>query len=79
MTRLHKRSSRSYPGRPAHLAAKVSAAPCVVTCREFGQESAEAILGVGSHPKGVREAGNEPGEQKSLEVTPPKGQTHRGK
>ena len=25
MTRLHKRSSRSYPGRPVHLAAKVSA------------------------------------------------------
>jgi len=62
MTRLHKESSRSYPGRPVQLAAKVSAAPCVVTCWEFGQESAEAILGEGSHPKGTWETGNELGE-----------------
>ena len=70
MARLHKGSSRSYPGRPVQQAADVLAAPCVVTCREFGQESAEAVLGAGSHPKGARETGNEPGEEKSLEDSP---------
>ncbi len=51
-------------------AANVLAALCVVTCRVFGQESAEVILGVGSHPKGAWETGNEPGEEKSLEDSP---------
>ncbi|NOR26440.1 MAG: hypothetical protein GQ542_19040 [Desulforhopalus sp.] len=58
------------PGRPVQQAADVLAAPCVVTCRVFGQESAEAILGAGSHPKGAWETGNEPGEEKSLEDSP---------
>ena len=31
----------------------------------IGQESAEAILGEGSHPKSAWETGNEPGEEKS--------------
>ena len=62
MARLHKRSSRSYPGIPVRRAAVILAAPCVATCREFGQESAEAILGEGSHPKGTWETGNELGE-----------------
>lgn len=35
------------------------AALCVVTCREFGQESAEAILGEGRHHAGAMETGNE--------------------
>ena len=38
------------------------AAPCMATYMEFGQESAEAILGEGSHPKGTWGTGNEPGE-----------------
>jgi hypothetical protein len=62
MARLHKGSSRSYPGRPVQQAADVLAAPCVVTRREFGQESAEAILGEGSHHAGAMETGNELGE-----------------
>ncbi len=70
MARLHKGSSRSYPGRPVQQAAYVSAAPCVVTFREFGQESAEAIVGEGRHPKGTWGTGNEPGEEKSLEDSP---------
>ena len=44
------------------LAVVVLAAPCVVTYREFEQESAEAIVGEGSHPKGAWVTGNEPGE-----------------
>jgi hypothetical protein len=39
-----------------------SAAPCVATCWEFGQESAEAIVGEGSHHAGAMETGNELGE-----------------
>ncbi len=70
MARLHKGSSRSYPGRPVQHATDVLAAPCMVTCKEFVQESAEAILGAGSHPKGTRVSGNEPGEEKSLEDSP---------
>ena len=61
------------PGRPARQAAEVSAAPCVVTCREFGQESAEAILGAGSHPKGAWETGNEPVNRKAGRTHPAEG------
>ncbi len=50
------------PGRPVQQTADILAVSCVVTCREFEQESAEAILGAGSHPKGVWKTGNEPGE-----------------
>ena len=59
---LHKGSSRSYPGRPVQQAADILAAPYVATCRVFGQESAEAILGEGSHYEGTMVAGNELGE-----------------
>jgi len=62
MARLHKGSSRSYPGRPVQLAVVVSAAPCVATFREFGQESAEVVLGVGSYHEGAVVNGNELGE-----------------
>ena len=62
MLRLHSDRLRSYPGRPVQLAVGVSAAPCVATCREFGQESAEAIVGEGSHHAGAMGTGNEPGE-----------------
>lgn len=62
MPRLHSERSRSYPGRPVQLAVAESAAPYVVTCREFGQESAEAIVGEGSHHAGAMGTGNEPGE-----------------
>jgi len=58
---------RSYPGRPARQAVAVKAASCVATCRVIGQESAEAIVGVGSHPKGEWAYGNELGEEKSRE------------
>jgi len=34
----------------------------MVTCKEFGQESAEAIVGAGSHQEGTMVAGNELGE-----------------
>jgi hypothetical protein len=67
MARLHKGSSRSYPGRPARQAVVVMAALCVATYRVIGQESAEAIVGVGSHPKGAWVNGNELGEEKSRE------------
>jgi hypothetical protein len=60
MPRLHSERLRSYPGIPVRRA--VGAAPCVATCREFGQESAEAILGEGSHHAGAMETGNELGE-----------------
>jgi hypothetical protein len=62
MARLHKGSSRSYPGRSVQQAAYVLAALCVVTHRVFGQESAEVIVGEGSHLKGTWGTGNEPGE-----------------
>ncbi len=62
MPRLHSEGSRSYPGRPVQLAVVVSVAPSMATCREFGQESAEAILGEGSHHAGAMVTGNEPGE-----------------
>ena len=62
MTRLHKGSSRPYPGRPVQRAVAIMAAPSVATCREFGQESAEAILGEGSLHAGAMETGNELGE-----------------
>ena len=56
------RGTKQSPGRPAQQAADILAAPCVVTCRVFGQESAEAILGEGSHYEGTIVAGNELGE-----------------
>jgi hypothetical protein len=59
--------TKQSPGRPARQAVAVKAAPCVATCRVIGQESAEAIVGVGSHPKGAWVNGNEPGEEKSRE------------
>ncbi len=59
-----------YPGWSVQQATNVLEAPCVVTCKEFGQESAEAILGAGSQPKGTGVTGNEPGEEKSLEDSP---------
>ncbi len=62
MARLHKGSSRSYPGRPARHAVAVSTAPCVATCKVIGQESAEAIVGEGSHHEGAVVTGNELGE-----------------
>ncbi|MGC2064133.1 MAG: hypothetical protein WA610_14250 [Thermodesulfovibrionales bacterium] len=62
MPRLHSDRLRSYPGRPVQLAVGVSAAPCVATCREFGQESAEVIVGVGSYHEGAVVTGNELGE-----------------
>jgi len=67
MPRLHSDRSRPYPGRPARQAVAVTAAPCVATCRVIGQESAEAIVGVGSHPTGAWATGNELGEEKSRE------------
>ena len=70
MLRLHSDRLRSYPGRPVQRAVAVSTASCVVTCREFGQESAEAIVGEGSHHAGAMETGNEPGELKSWEDSP---------
>ena len=42
--------------------ADVSTAPCVATRRVIGQESAEAIVGEGSHHKGAVVTGNELGE-----------------
>jgi hypothetical protein len=57
MPRLLSERSRSYtpqggtelsPGRPARRAVAVLAAPCMATCTETGQKSAEAIVGVGS-------------------------------
>ncbi len=62
MLRLHSDRLRSYPGRPVQRAVDVLAAPCVATCREFGQESAEAIVGEGSHHAGAMGTGNELGE-----------------
>jgi len=53
MLRLHSESSRSYPGRPVRRAVAVLAAPCMATCREIGQESAEAIVGAGRYHKVV--------------------------
>jgi len=62
MARLHKGSSRSYPGRPVQLAVVVLAALCVVTRREFEQESAEVVVGEGSRHEGAVVTGNELGE-----------------
>jgi hypothetical protein len=62
MARLHKGSLRSYPGRPVQRAVAVMAAPYVATCSVIGQESAEAIVGDGSHHAGAMETGNELGE-----------------
>jgi hypothetical protein len=62
MPRLHSERLRSYPGRPARRAVAVSVALCVATCKVIGQESAEVIVGEGSHHTGVMETGNEPGE-----------------
>lgn len=62
MPRVHSDRLHSYPGRLVHRAVVVSAAPCVATCREFGQESAEAILDEGSHHAGEMGTGNEQGE-----------------
>ena len=71
MAWLQKGSSRSYtpqgctkqsPERPVQQAVDVLAAPCVATCREFGQESAEAIVGERNHHTGAMGTGNEPGE-----------------
>ena len=58
------------PGRPARRAVAVTTALYVATCRVIGQESAEAILGVGSHSKGAWATGNELGESKSREDSP---------
>jgi hypothetical protein len=44
MLRLCGESSRPYPGRPVQFASEKSAASCVVTRREIGQESAEVIV-----------------------------------
>ena len=69
MLRLHRDSSRSYPGRPARLATPLGVATVMVTCRGTGQESAEAILG---ERKQARR------KEKSRErLTPPKGRTQR--
>ena len=62
MLRSYRERLRPYPGRPVRLAVIVQAALYVVTCREFGQESAEVIVGEGSHHKGATVAGNELGE-----------------
>jgi hypothetical protein len=62
MPRLHSERLRSYPGRPVQLAVVFSAATCVATGRVFGQESAEVIVGEGSHHAGAMVTGNELGE-----------------
>ena len=49
MLRLHSHSSRPYPGRPARQGVVHATAPCVATYRVIGQESAEAIVGMGNH------------------------------
>ena len=51
MLRLHSHSSRSYPGRPARVATLSGGAPVMATCRGAGQESAEAIIGVGKQAR----------------------------
>ncbi len=45
----------------------------MATCKVFGQESAEAIVGEGSHHAGAMGTGNELGEEKSREVHPAEG------
>jgi len=76
MLRLHNHSSRSYPGRPARFAPSSGVVPVMATCRGTGQESAEAIVGVGSCHKAAWQLETSPVKRKEQGgLIPLKGQT----
>ena len=64
MLRLHRDSSRSYPGRDLpDVGSYRTTALCMATCRVIGQEeSAEAIVGMEAAILDGMVVGNEPGE-----------------
>jgi len=79
MAWLHKRSSRSYLGRPVRRAVIILAGLCVATCVAFRRESAEAIVGAEVTMKRQRWLETSSENKKAGRITPLKGQTHRGK